>query len=111
VRSRKPAYSDRAATGSLHSPIHIEIRAADTPSSCAASSIKLAINVHVFAGFFILLENQFGVGDTVQYQAWIERARRGAGAQWMRESTDEQIARLRGFLERSPISTEPGRRA
>jgi hypothetical protein len=58
-----------------------------------------------------IAEAYFGVGDTVQYQAWIERARRAAGAQWMRESTDEQIAKLRKFLERSPISTEPGRRA
>lgn len=50
-----------------------------------------------------LAEAYVGVGDEVEAQRWLSQAIEGVPAQWMKDSTQEQLRNLRNLITDSPL--------
>ena len=77
---------------------------ADTASVEGVVSIDQKHPSNAYWVLATVAEAYFGVGDNVQGQEWLEKAKAASPEQWMVDATVKQLAKLETLLADSPLS-------
>ena len=77
---------------------------ADTASVEGVVSIDQKHPSNAYWVLATVAEAYFGVGDNVQGQEWLEKAKAASPEQWMVDATVKQLANLETLLADSPLS-------